>query len=118
MNVDDQRPKAAQNPASSMNFDPLDEESGGGNKGTEEIFTVHWTDEDSDEKISVPVEVQAHSIVLDVILAALGLINEKLGKEYRKLGFQLARDPNLYSLMLADEELEPEEPGIMCLISV
>lgn len=118
MNVDDANPKAAPKQATSMNLEPLDEEAGGGHKGAEEQqFTVHWADDETGEKISVPVEIQAHSIVLDIILAALGLLNEKLGKEYRRLGFQLARDPNLYSLMLADEDLEPEEPGTLGLTS-
>lgn len=111
MSVGELQHKAAQKQATSMNLEPLDEESGGGQKTSEELFTVHWADEESGQKIIVPVEVQAHSIVLDVILAALGSLNEKLGKEHRQLGFLLQRDPNLYSLMLADEDLEPEEPA-------
>jgi hypothetical protein len=113
MNVDDPKQKGANTLATSMNLDPHDEESGGGQKGAEEVFTIHWADDETGEKIKVSVEVQAHHIVLDVILAGIGALNEKLAKEHRKLGFIFTRDPNLYSLMLADEDEEPEEPGII-----
>lgn len=112
MNVeDDPQQRGASKMASSMNFDKLDEEETGSARRVEDVFTVHWIDEKSGERLSVAVEVQSHSIVLDVILASVNHLNEKIGKEKKKFNFQLAKDPNLYSLMLADEDLEPEEPG-------
>lgn len=103
--------RAASKMAGSMNLDPLDEGDAIGAKATEKMFNVHWLDEETEERLSVAVEVQSHTIVLDVILAGINSLNEKLSKEKRKFGFQLAKDPSLYSLMLADEDMEPEEPG-------
>lgn len=109
--TEDPAQKAASKMAGSMNLEPLDEEEATGGKTTEKMFTVHWMDEETEERLNVAVEVQSHTIVLDVILAAINSLNEKLSKEKRKFGFQLAKDPSLYSLMLADEDMEPEEPG-------
>lgn len=97
--------------ASSMNFERIEPDDPGSGRRAEEVFTVHWTEENTGEKLSVAVEVQSHSMVLDVIMAAVNNLNEKITKDKKKFRFQLAKEPSLYSLLLADEDLEPEEPG-------
>ena len=78
-----------------------------------EQFNVHWTDEDTGAREEVQIEIPSYSIVLDAIMAAIEAFNRKWATEKPAHGIRLNKDPNLYSLMLADEDFEPEEPGIL-----